>query len=1596
MAAVTFPPAMQWLTGHMDSLGKRYTLSADGLHLAGQCPAHDDRNPSFTADWTAPEPPEKAGRVEVDCKSGCSRDVLRDALGGSWRNLMDGRSELGHSPNGTKRPARRRTPSLASVTPPPPRRAGSSANGAAGEHSCRFDYRHPEAQHVYTDAAGTVIARVDRVRCTDPACPDLAEHGKANKTFVTRHPDGRRGKPPELDAVLYRLPEVLAAIEADRPVYVCEGEGDADALAAAGECGTSAFGGAGRQWRPGYTRRLMGANVVIVADNDAAGYRRAAAVAEALGNVPASIRIVRAADDRSGADVSDHLAAGLTVAELLDAAAEVAASTGPAPVQHSAREVTSADSPPGPVDRSPAESAPGPSPASTTAADDAPGITAAEAPPRYRLPASAGAWAYATGEDRDGRERGVYRRADDEWQWVEFLPYIYERVAHRDGAGRRARMSYRLGTRLDAPADERAVVGHLAVKTGEWAEPLGVPLAADPKVIQAVASAIYREAERTAPMVEACPRWTPAGTLDMPPADVGPAGYGETAGTEADARQAWAEIAAIMARHPKTSLTAGASLAAPYVAALRRQSFIVHLAGRDRRGKTTAHQVAAALYGDPEVIIRPWDASAIGLTSLAGEYGCLPPIFDELGARNRPKSELQPIVFQLAQGARRTKGARLGGSTVTAPWRGIVLSTGNMSLLAALTERGAIARVIEVPTPILGTRDDVDDPAAAADAGRLDDLTAAAYGWPFAWSRAAEVTPEAFGVLLAAAVTDLACPPGGTLGTLARHLAAAVAGAALLDKALGTGTLRPAALAAAAALLDDLTDRLAEIAATPAERVAAAVAHAVVTRPEAFPALGDLRDPQAGRRYRDGEGFTITEPPADFTHPPARWDPPPGLAVGDIGVWCADLPDITAAAGLDDAVTALRELRQAGRLIPAGDGAHMRYTVRVLGQKVHAYVFRLPADDDTPPADPEPYARPMGDSVGTVGTDHLADRLPAEMASESVPTPVGTDHLGGDSAPAAPPPAETSGRAGAAAPGPAANPQVSPVPTTAPEPSAPVGTGGDSTAERFPLGPVLVVDADVCYLDDGAEVAAVDTLSDMVELAAGLGLGAPRLHRWGRDSDPHIYLTPAACTRYGIPAEPGEDDRRALALPTDHPAAVALRAAGWNVQALRTTFQVWRPGPDRPSVSVTLLGWVPHVDPAGFGALLAGDPSPASLAARLGRLAALTLPPAYSAGVTSERLMRALRPDSRRRRDPVTGDVIRESLPGSLTAPVPPSIYDAPDAHPAARDRDPALACREEAMTWGRPLDGWTDAERAAPWAVTLDVNAAFLAAASDLPVGLSAPRPLTPAEVEAFNADPAAQLRRRAGVYVAEVTGLAEVLDPRLPCPLTETGQWPDRPLPLHAATLRYAIELGGRVTVSAGAVSDECGPYLTPWQRRIRAAYLAVLAEAGIIPEMDPAAYLAAYAVMPERHPDAAAVLAAIKALYKAGIGRMRQSPGVRPEVVERATWRPDIRAEVIAAARCDLHRKMVRVAALTGAAPLAVNADAITYAAPDDSALSVIPWTLDGGQVPGAIRLGPRPGWFKFSHASPMPEVIAHVQAGGNPAVKWEPDPDAQTGE
>lgn len=160
------------------------------------------------------------------------------------------------------------------------------------------------------------------------------------KSFSQKRPDGCGGWIGNLRGVrrpLYRLPEVLAAIAAGETVFLVEGEKDADRLAGMGHAATCNFDGAAKEkqrtkWQPEYGDLLRGADVVIIADRDAAGVAHARAAAADLAGKAKSVVIMQAAVEREHADVSDHLDVGLRLDNLVplkaDAGPEVITSDG--------------------------------------------------------------------------------------------------------------------------------------------------------------------------------------------------------------------------------------------------------------------------------------------------------------------------------------------------------------------------------------------------------------------------------------------------------------------------------------------------------------------------------------------------------------------------------------------------------------------------------------------------------------------------------------------------------------------------------------------------------------------------------------------------------------------------------------------------------------------------------------------------------------------------------------------------------------------------------------------------------------------------------------------------------------------------------------------------------------------------------------------------------------------------------------------------------------------------------------------------------------------------------------------------------------------
>ncbi|MFE6885864.1 telomere-associated protein Tap [Streptomyces sp. NPDC057702] len=535
---------------------------------------------------------------------------------------------------------------------------------------------------------------------------------------------------------------------------------------------------------------------------------------------------------------------------------------------------------------------------------------------------------------------------------------------------------------------------------------------------------------------------------------------------------------------------------------------------------------------------------------------------------------------------------------------------------------------------------------------------------------------------------------------------------------------------------------------------------------------------------------------------------------------------------------------------------------------------------------------------------------------------------------------------------------------------------------RFPHGPLAVLDgAGSAYAVGGVVLdCPATTVVELVEWTLReSGLGAPKLHRHGKDADPLIVLMASAAAKFGLPER--LEDRRGLRLSEDHPVVKQVLKAKW--QLTQRGFGPWAriyrkaQGRERQCVQLAILPW-DALDSRSWPGV--AEMEPADVACVLGVYAQRVITPRGGTAVNGLELMTALRPPTRPVRDEESGNWVSGPNPGSLgTEPMDPAPPEGQPEHPAIhRIGWKGGFLHEEAYQWVRPVDLLTDDECLLPYAVGLDLNTAFLAAAARLTVGLSEPEHFVRPQF----------YPKVPGSWLVDLSHVE--LDPRLPSPFTPDGSRPTGPAWYQTHTVAYAQELGYNVEPLEAYLRRETGAYLDPWHDRLKNAYVDTLTDLGVTKGLTDAEFLAAMERHKDVDPTMTAVLAAIKATVKGGIGKLFENPqgkgykdGEPWPAMMRPTWRPDIRAAVISKARVNMHRKMLKMAEFTGLYPLAVLSDCVVYPAPSPSPLGFLPYAESGKPIPGAFRLGPTPGLAKLEGAQEMLWAVDLMEKGLNPA-------------
>lgn len=271
------------LQGIIDLLGGEKKRGTKGEHIC-ICPVHGDHKPSLSVR-------EGDKGIVMTCTSrGCTTEQVCEALGIRMSELF--KDPPPSTRTGRGRPAAAKPPARAAGDDKPSKTYNSygEAYGWLGKLVRTYPY---------TDSKGALQFEVARIQGKD-----------GEKTFRQHRPvtpDGsdscafpiRLDVPAQLrDNLIYRQPELEAAVAAGQTVYIVEGEKDADTMWRLGLAATTnAGGGTKDKWKDGHTAHFRdAAEVVILPDNDTTGEGHGEEVYRAVARVAKAAYVVKLSD----------------------------------------------------------------------------------------------------------------------------------------------------------------------------------------------------------------------------------------------------------------------------------------------------------------------------------------------------------------------------------------------------------------------------------------------------------------------------------------------------------------------------------------------------------------------------------------------------------------------------------------------------------------------------------------------------------------------------------------------------------------------------------------------------------------------------------------------------------------------------------------------------------------------------------------------------------------------------------------------------------------------------------------------------------------------------------------------------------------------------------------------------------------------------------------------------------------------------------------------------------------------------------------------------------------------------------------------------
>ncbi|MDB2613790.1 AAA family ATPase [Chlamydiales bacterium] len=237
--------------------GKPAKRTTNGYNCC--CPAHDDNHPSLSVREALD------GKILLKCYAGCSPNDICTSISTQVSDLF------------TK--------------------------------SDSLFQKEERIEYIYTAEDGTPLYKKIRT-------------AEKNFFILSYSESGHWEKGLKVDQrVLYQLPEVISARDKGEWIFIVEGEKDADKLRSAGLVATTPIEGAGSNLRADYAIQLEGTEVVLLYDEDKAGYKRRDQWLNLLNKKTVKVRVVKLPglqfQEKSGEDVSDWLNKEHTTKDLI-------------------------------------------------------------------------------------------------------------------------------------------------------------------------------------------------------------------------------------------------------------------------------------------------------------------------------------------------------------------------------------------------------------------------------------------------------------------------------------------------------------------------------------------------------------------------------------------------------------------------------------------------------------------------------------------------------------------------------------------------------------------------------------------------------------------------------------------------------------------------------------------------------------------------------------------------------------------------------------------------------------------------------------------------------------------------------------------------------------------------------------------------------------------------------------------------------------------------------------------------------------------------------------------------------------------------------